>query len=1166
MEAFDGGIMTTTPRIAVFYGFKGGAGRSFLLASIAAALAAAKKRVLVIDADLEAPGLGDFFDVSATDGGDWRAKKGLLDILAKVSRDPDEEDVRQKFRQVLFTESADWDPATETGPLSPNVVSRFRYGADSSDAGIWLMGPGSHEADRLAGPQRYIRKLTEFDWVDFLSARKGGAMLGLLMEELTKGGRFDHVLIDARTGYNFASLVLLRGLATDVVAVSTQFIQSLDGMARVLPILAVGSRTVGLRTHLVIAKYTDVDPADGPHNEDLEDIGESGGEDLRQGLIDGWFEENPHYLPFVENFSRGEGHLFLRFPDKYRALVEALENRSDRRPEVEFLRAFRDIVKDVTGLRLDEEAFKQSFSKWRFRFGFDEARGDPVTFKELKSLVRKWVMEESTPKARARSDTAADDVTRYSPAMEILRRGLLERESLRWYAANEIEEALEKLKDSDEQQRLRLREGAKNLDLHSLPFLPPGLSVLLNPPAEEHRPATSTLEERTHVPLTVYRLVKMAVGAGIARPSATAEEWEALSKDCPEVTDGSRGADFLAAARAVRQAAVEIWEGRAGTNSSLDAAHDLASAVTKLGGPGQEAELTQWNGWDFVNPLAEAVLVNAIAVPPDLSDDRAKLTTRLAEIVDSMETGLMTEVKPDEEGADPEGVHQWLSYASTTIFVRRALALLDDPDGALGSDPLQDSLANLCRDWMKDFDKRKDPKKSDPKTWDGFLSAATMRILLDRDAIVRGEEDGAKAHSLDDLRSSLARRTNELFEALEARGARTDSRWTAPLYALLTASNALGENPLESRIARHLLAVLRSSGVNTGFNSATTWMHSAAMELGLGFSVDGSEPTESQKRIFWIAEAPHFFAGRFGAAKRGFEKRLLPARAFPASECGMLAWYAGILALLADLSAAEAWIADHRRHRPLGARLGSAAGFISSFATAEALRCAAAHRNRDAIDRLGGLLDREIEVSPGRAPEDKYILLARLARCVGNVRTGALSAEDGLYKSDRIVAAYDSLMACRAQSHADADYANAVGYPWSSLGMFTGKDVPTYRRRDHALLQLSRAEIALRAGAEKKASESLERAARFIGAEVSADGSPTFDNEFLKSLEFALYEPRALWAAFRAHLAEGDARASFAKLAEKQRSDDLEAEDGVRANRHVFFDPVWELTDLDVHA
>jgi hypothetical protein len=50
----------TEAKIIGFYGFKGGAGRSLLLANLAGVMAAQDKKILVIDCDLEAPGLGDY--------------------------------------------------------------------------------------------------------------------------------------------------------------------------------------------------------------------------------------------------------------------------------------------------------------------------------------------------------------------------------------------------------------------------------------------------------------------------------------------------------------------------------------------------------------------------------------------------------------------------------------------------------------------------------------------------------------------------------------------------------------------------------------------------------------------------------------------------------------------------------------------------------------------------------------------------------------------------------------------------------------------------------------------------------------------------------------------------------------------------------------------------
>ena len=62
-------------KIVTFYSYKGGSGRSMAVANVAWILASNGKRVLVIDWDLEAPGLHRFFapflldrELTATDG------------------------------------------------------------------------------------------------------------------------------------------------------------------------------------------------------------------------------------------------------------------------------------------------------------------------------------------------------------------------------------------------------------------------------------------------------------------------------------------------------------------------------------------------------------------------------------------------------------------------------------------------------------------------------------------------------------------------------------------------------------------------------------------------------------------------------------------------------------------------------------------------------------------------------------------------------------------------------------------------------------------------------------------------------------------------------------------------------------------------------------------
>ena len=75
-------------KVIAFWGFKGGSGRSLLLANLAAAMSASGKRVLVIDCDLEAPGVGDYFDAPGDETFySWREKKGILDLIVDRRRE-----------------------------------------------------------------------------------------------------------------------------------------------------------------------------------------------------------------------------------------------------------------------------------------------------------------------------------------------------------------------------------------------------------------------------------------------------------------------------------------------------------------------------------------------------------------------------------------------------------------------------------------------------------------------------------------------------------------------------------------------------------------------------------------------------------------------------------------------------------------------------------------------------------------------------------------------------------------------------------------------------------------------------------------------------------------------------------------------------------------------
>src|ERR1700733_2877695 len=71
--------------IVTFYSYKGGVGRSMALANIAVELVKRQKRVLMVDWDLEAPGLEKYFEGTIRE----RRGAGLLPMLLNERADTD---------------------------------------------------------------------------------------------------------------------------------------------------------------------------------------------------------------------------------------------------------------------------------------------------------------------------------------------------------------------------------------------------------------------------------------------------------------------------------------------------------------------------------------------------------------------------------------------------------------------------------------------------------------------------------------------------------------------------------------------------------------------------------------------------------------------------------------------------------------------------------------------------------------------------------------------------------------------------------------------------------------------------------------------------------------------------------------------------------------------
>ena len=177
--------------IVTFYSYKGGVGRSMALANIAVELSKKGMKVLMIDWDLEAPGLERYFSKFIREP-DMNGM-GLLPMLFEVSKD-----VIPDYKKFL------WEI---------NIPSQLP---------ISLLHSG-----REKDPD-YARKLENLDWERFFADNGGGSFLESLRDRWKED--YDIVLIDSRTGLSDASGICTIYLPDVIVPMFTANYQSLYGV------------------------------------------------------------------------------------------------------------------------------------------------------------------------------------------------------------------------------------------------------------------------------------------------------------------------------------------------------------------------------------------------------------------------------------------------------------------------------------------------------------------------------------------------------------------------------------------------------------------------------------------------------------------------------------------------------------------------------------------------------------------------------------------------------------------------------------------------------------------------------------------------------------------------------------------------------------------------
>src|ERR1700742_4250867 len=150
-------------KVVTFYSFKGGTGRTMALANVAWILASNGLKVLVVDWDLDSPGLHKYFHpfldsklVSATPG----VIELINDYLWVAAEQKDQPgDWRRHYARILpHAVSVDWDEFPRGGTL--DYVSAGRQNRD------------------------YSSSLTSIDWDNFYDRLSGGQFIDALRADM----------------------------------------------------------------------------------------------------------------------------------------------------------------------------------------------------------------------------------------------------------------------------------------------------------------------------------------------------------------------------------------------------------------------------------------------------------------------------------------------------------------------------------------------------------------------------------------------------------------------------------------------------------------------------------------------------------------------------------------------------------------------------------------------------------------------------------------------------------------------------------------------------------------------------------------------------------------------------------------------------------------------
>ena len=212
--------------IFTFYSYKGGVGRTMALANVAELLYQRGLRVLMVDFDLEAPGLEKFFDVREAlyKPDEVIEQRGIIDLLISYkelrrlsSLESENISIPENLKEEDFRFSVE--------PITNFIVPLYE---DNEQGGsLFIISPGCRGENNFSD---YADKVHSFDWNDFYDNYNGEKFFEWFRKEVVKFA--DVVLIDSRTGITEMGGVCTYQLADVVVMFVAPNDQNIDGIVK----------------------------------------------------------------------------------------------------------------------------------------------------------------------------------------------------------------------------------------------------------------------------------------------------------------------------------------------------------------------------------------------------------------------------------------------------------------------------------------------------------------------------------------------------------------------------------------------------------------------------------------------------------------------------------------------------------------------------------------------------------------------------------------------------------------------------------------------------------------------------------------------------------------------------------------------------------------------